>query len=63
VHYQERRAGKSKMHAMLEGWRFLHACWHGWRMLRFPDTVPWVEKQDPVSGWLELEPEVAEKTL
>jgi ubiquinone/menaquinone biosynthesis C-methylase UbiE len=53
VHYQERRAGVSKMRAMREGWRFLRACWHGWRMLRFPDKVPWIEKQEPVSGWLE----------
>jgi len=40
VHYQERRAGASKMRAMREVWRFLRACWGGWRMLRFPDAEP-----------------------
>lgn len=54
VHYQERRAGKSKMHVIRDGWLFLGACWHGWWLLRFPDTVPWVEKEEPVSGWREI---------
>ncbi len=54
VHYQERRAGKSKMRLLSDGWLFLRACWHGWWMLRFPDKVPWVEKQEPVSGWREI---------
>jgi len=40
VHYQERRAGISKMRAMREVWRFLRACWSGWRLLRFPDGGP-----------------------
>jgi len=56
VHYQERRAGKSKMRVMRDGWLFLKACWHGWWMLRFPETVPWVEKHEPVLGWREIEP-------
>ncbi|MFQ5899714.1 MAG: glycosyltransferase [Candidatus Methylomirabilia bacterium] len=55
VHYRERRAGKSKMRVVRDGLLFLRACWHGWRMLRFPDTAPWVEKQEPVSGWREIE--------
>ena len=63
VHYQERRAGASKMRAMREGWRFLRACWHGWRMLRFPEKVPWVEKQEPVSGWREIATGVREATI
>ena len=54
VHYQERHAGKSKMHVMREGWHFLHACWQGWLMLRFPDTVPWMEKQELVEGCYEV---------
>jgi ubiquinone/menaquinone biosynthesis C-methylase UbiE len=54
VHYQERRAGASKMRAMREGWRFLRACWHGWRLLRSPEKVPWVEKQETVSGCREI---------
>jgi len=46
VHYQERRAGVSKMRAMREVWRFLHACWDGWRMLRFPVVAaPWTESR------------------
>ena len=59
VHYQERRAGTSKMHIIRDGWLFLKACWAGWRMLRFPDTVPWTEKQAPVTGWREITTAVA----
>jgi len=55
VHYQERRAGKSKMRVMVDGWLFLFACLQGWRMLRFPDTVPWIQKREQVSGWREIE--------
>jgi glycosyltransferase involved in cell wall biosynthesis len=54
VHYQERRAGASKMHAIRDGLLFLKACWSGWRMLRFPDTVPWAEKQVPITDWREI---------
>ena len=54
VHYQERRAGKSKMRAMREVWLFLHACWEGWRALRFPDTAPWRERPPQVVGWREV---------
>lgn len=54
VHYQERKAGKSKMRVMVDGWLFLFACIQGWRMLRFPATVPWGGKQEPVSGWQEI---------
>jgi hypothetical protein len=54
VHYQERLAGKSKMRVMRDGWLFLKACWNGWRMLRFPETVPWMEKQEAISGWREI---------
>ena len=41
VHYTERRAGKSKMRVMVDGWYFLWACISGWRMLRFPEKFPW----------------------
>jgi SAM-dependent methyltransferase len=41
VHYQERRAGASKMRVVRDGLLFLKACYHGWRMLRFPDSAPW----------------------
>lgn len=54
VHYQERRAGKSKMRVMVDGWLFLFACLRGWRMLRFPGTAPWGSKHEPVSGWEEM---------
>ena len=56
VHYQERKAGKSKMRAMSEVGLFLKACWHGWRMLRFPDTVPWSVKAKAAPGWREIKP-------
>jgi len=45
VHYQERKAGTSKMRTMREVWRFLRACRIGWRMLRFPDVAPWPERR------------------
>jgi glycosyltransferase involved in cell wall biosynthesis len=61
VHYQERRAGKSKMHVMRDGWLFLRACWHGWWMLRFPNTVLWMQKPEPVAGWYEVPNSVAER--
>jgi hypothetical protein len=41
VHYTERRAGKSKMRVLVDGWHFLRACFFGWRMLRFPQQYPW----------------------
>lgn len=54
VHYQERRAGHSKMRVLRDGWLFLKACMHGWRMLRFPNTMPWQKEQNRVSGWREV---------
>lgn len=48
VHYQERRAGRSKMRAMREVWLFLRACYHGWHMLRFPHSSPW--EKNGISG-------------
>src|SRR5262249_12291942 len=60
VPYQERRAGKSKMRAMIEVWYFLRSCWHGWRMLRFPHHFPWSRERDTVGGWSEVEPVVSE---
>ena len=63
IHYQERRAGESKMRVIRDGWLFLQACWHGWRMLRFPNTVPWVEKQEPVPDWREIRVGVPESVV
>jgi hypothetical protein len=62
VHYQERRAGQSKMRAMQEVWRFLRACWQGWRVLRFPDTRPWTKNKQTVSGWREIRADADEVT-
>jgi SAM-dependent methyltransferase len=61
VHYQERRAGTSKMRVMRDGWLFLRACWYGWRMLRFPTTVPWV--QAPIAEWQEIGAHVRERVV
>lgn len=60
VHYQERRAGKSKMRVLRDGWLFLCACWYGWKMLRLPETMPWAEKQEATPGWREIRPGVPE---
>jgi len=54
IHYQERRAGTSKMRVLRDGWLFLRACWHGWRMLRSIESVPWPQQQELASGWSEL---------
>jgi ubiquinone/menaquinone biosynthesis C-methylase UbiE len=54
VHYQERRAGTSKMRVLRDGWLFLHACWHGWRMLRSVESALWPQQQERASGWYEL---------
>ncbi len=56
VHYSERRAGKSKMRVMVDGWLFLWACFTGWRMLRFPKKHPWTKRQPPVTGVQEIYP-------
>ena len=50
VHYTERRAGKSKMRVLVDGWYFLRACFFGWRMLRFPRKYPWAQRQTAVAG-------------
>ena len=52
VHYSERRAGKSKMRAFVEVWRFLRACVKGWKSMRFPG--PW--KKPAESPLEELQP-------
>jgi hypothetical protein len=56
VHYTERRAGKSKMRVMVDGWYFLFACISGWRMLRFPEKHPWANRRPPVMGVYEVRP-------
>jgi hypothetical protein len=60
VHYQERRAGHSKMRVLRDGWLFLKACIHGWRLLRFPNTMPWPKEPTRVSGWHEIENPISE---
>lgn len=50
VHYTERRAGKSKMRVMIDGWYFLWACLSGWRTLRFPEKSPWGQEQPLISA-------------
>jgi hypothetical protein len=57
VHYTERRAGKSKMRAMAEGWRFLWACLWAWRMLRYPEKRPW-HQHLPLSEGCEFRPDL-----
>jgi len=56
VHYTERRAGKSKMRVMVDGWYFLWACLSGWKMLRFPEQSPWKQDQPPIFGCHEFRP-------
>jgi hypothetical protein len=56
VHYTERRAGKSKMRVMVDGWYFLWACLSGWKMLRFPKQSPWKQDQPPIFGCHEFRP-------
>ena len=56
VHYTERRAGKSKMRVMVDGWYFLWACLSAWKMLRFPEKSPWKQHQPPISGCHEFRP-------
>lgn len=56
VHYAERRAGKSKMRVMVDGWYFLWSCFSGWRMLRFPEKFPWSPLQPGISGCQEIRP-------
>jgi hypothetical protein len=54
VHYEERTAGRSKMRAFVEVWRFLAACARGWRLMRrprpsdFPAVVPPVATPAPL---------------
>jgi Glycosyl transferase family 2/Methyltransferase domain len=54
VHYTERRAGKSKMRVLVDGWHFLRACFFGWRMLRFPQKYPWGRQEPAATGAHEL---------
>lgn len=58
VHYTERRAGKSKMRVMVDGWYFLWACLNAWRMLRYPEERPWGQKQLAISGCCEFRHDV-----
>jgi hypothetical protein len=36
IHYEERRAGKSKMKALRHTWALLKACWHGFWRVKYP---------------------------
>jgi SAM-dependent methyltransferase len=53
IHYHERRAGKSKMRVLYDGWLFLFTCLRGWVTLRFPERHPW-SSGGPLSGWKEV---------
>jgi hypothetical protein len=57
VHYSERRAGKSKMRVLVDGWRFLRACFFGWRMLRFPQKYLWGQSQPAGAECYEFRPD------
>jgi len=56
VHYTERRAGKSKMRVMIDGWYFLFACYSGWKMLRYPQKHSWAKVRPPLIGVQEVRP-------
>lgn len=58
VHYTERRAGKSKMRAFVEVWRFLWACIRGWHSLRFPSRSTWESTRQAVHGCKEIQAEL-----
>jgi glycosyltransferase involved in cell wall biosynthesis len=36
IHYEERRAGVSKMKALRHSWALLKACWHGFWRVKYP---------------------------
>ena len=54
VHYQERRAGKSKMRVMIDGWLFLFACIKGWQELRIFEKASWKQVDASVSECYEV---------
>jgi glycosyl transferase family 2 len=45
VHYQERRAGVSKMRVVKDGFLFLNSCLNGWRKLRLHHPDSWTSKR------------------
>jgi hypothetical protein len=45
VHYQERRAGVSKMKVMKAGFQFLSSCINGWRKLRLHREDSWTGRR------------------
>jgi ubiquinone/menaquinone biosynthesis C-methylase UbiE len=57
IHYHERRAGKSKMRVLYDGWLFLFTCLRGWKTLRFPTRHPWSSVRSSLAGWREVEVE------
>jgi hypothetical protein len=38
IHYEERKAGQSKMKALRHTWALLKACWHGFRRVKYPSS-------------------------
>jgi SAM-dependent methyltransferase len=38
IHYEERRAGLSKMKALRHSWDLLKACWHGFWRVKYPPS-------------------------
>jgi glycosyltransferase involved in cell wall biosynthesis len=45
VHYQERRAGLSKMRVVKDGFLFLNSCLNGWKKLRLYHADSWTTKR------------------
>ena len=39
IHYEERRAGQSKMKALHHTWALLKACWHGFWRVKYPGSA------------------------
>jgi SAM-dependent methyltransferase len=39
IHYEERRAGQSKMKALRHTWALLKACWHGFWRVKYPRSA------------------------
>jgi SAM-dependent methyltransferase len=52
IHYQERRAGQSKMKALKHTWALLKACWAGFWRVKYPrgSAEPLVEPNRPLGA-------------
>ncbi len=47
IHYQERRAGQSKMKALQHTWALLKACWSGFWRVKYPRSSGGVLRHEP----------------